>query len=161
MAVPIRSRDPASVPASIIAFGGAGLLPPIAAAAGLFVLPAGSPQQFAWVALMFYGALIFSFLGGTWWAFAARGEAAPRAGWLLAAVMPSLLALALLLLVLAPGTRPAAAALLAAGILSSLLVDGMLVSAGLAPAWWMRLRVPLSVGLATCVALGAWRAPLG
>ncbi|WP_174298519.1 DUF3429 domain-containing protein, partial [Sphingomonas bacterium] len=108
----MASRSRSRVPRAVAAFGGAGLLPPVAAATGLFVLPAGSPQQFAWVLLMFYGALIFSFLGGTWWAFASNGEggredAAPHAGWLLAAVMPSLFALALLLLVLAPGTRPA------------------------------------------------------
>ncbi len=157
MATPSSAR----VPTAVAAFGGAGLLPPIAAAAGLFVAPAGSPQQFAWVVLVFYGALIFSFLGGTWWAFAARGEERRRAGWLLAAVTPSLVALVVLLLVLAPGTRPAAAALLAAGILVSPIVDGMLASAELTPAWWMRLRVPLSLVLAICVALGAWRAPLG
>ncbi|MGI4730228.1 MAG: DUF3429 domain-containing protein [Janthinobacterium lividum] len=157
----MAARPPARVPAAVAVFGGAGLLPAIAAVAGLFVAPAGSPQQFAWVILIFYGALIFSFLGGTWWAFAARGEGSPRAEWLLAAVSPSLVSLVVLVMVLAPGTRPAAAVLLAAGILLSPLVDGMLLSAGLAPAWWMRLRVPLSVGLAGCVALGAWRAPLG
>lgn len=154
-------RSPTRVPPAVAAFGGAGLLPPLAAAVGLFMAPAGSPQQLAWVVLVFYGALIFSFLGGTWWAFAARGEARPRAGWLLAAVTPSLLALVVLLMVLAPDTRAAAAGLLAAGILLSPLVDGMLVSVRLAPAWWMRLRVPLSVVLAICVVLGAWRAPLG
>lgn len=162
----MTSRPPARVPRAVVALGGAGLLPPAAAAAGLFVLPAGSPQQFAWVLLIFYGALIFSFLGGTWWAFASRGmigraAEAPGAGWLLAAVTPSLLALVLLLLLLSPATRPAAAALLAAAIGLSPLIDAMLVGADLAPAWWMRLRVPLSAGLAACVALGAWRAPLG
>ncbi len=157
----MASPSSRSVPIAVAAFGGAGLLPPIAAAAGLFLAPAGSPQQFAWVVLVFYGALIFSFLGGTWWAFAAQGEQYPRAGWLLAAVTPSLVALVVLLLVLAPGTRPAAAALLAAGILVSPVVDGMLASAGLTPAWWMRLRGPLSLVLAICVAIGAWRAPPG
>lgn len=150
-----RSRH---LPASAAAFGFAGLLPPIAFAAGLFVLPSGAPQQFAWVALVFYGALIFSFLGGTWWAFAAPR---PRVGWLAMAVAPSLFALLLLLLMLAPATRPASAALLGGAILVSPVADGALASAGLTPAWWMRLRVPLSIGLATCVALGAWRAPLG
>ncbi len=151
-------RRPDRLPPAIAAFGFAGLLPPAAAAAALLLLPAGPPREFAWVALVFYGALIFSFLGGTWWAWSA---ARPSAGRLLLAVTPSLLALVIMLLLLSPLTRPYAAALLAAAIALSPLVDRALHADGLTPEWWMRLRVPLSVGLALCVAVAAWRVPVG
>ena len=147
---------PDRLPPAVAAFGFAGLIPPIAGAAGLFVLPVGGPREFAWVALVFYAALIFSFLGGTWWAFTA---ARPSAGRLLIAVGPSLLALVILLLLLSPVTRPHAAWLLAAAILLSPLADRALGAEGLTPGWWMRLRVPLSVGLAICVAIAALRVP--
>ena len=151
-------RRPARLPRVVALFGFAGLLPPIAAAAALFLAPDPASRQFAWVLLIFYGALIFSFLGGTWWAFTATR---PSAGRLLLAVGPSLLALVILLMLVSPLTRPYAAALLAAAILLSPLADYPLSAEGLTPAWWMKLRVPLSVGLALCVGLAAWRAPLG
>ncbi len=151
-------RRPDRLPPIVAAFGFAGLTPPVAAAAALFLLPAGAPREFAWVALVFYGALIFSFLGGTWWAFTA---ARPSTGRLLLAIGPSLLALVILLLLVSPLSRPYAAALLAAAIALSPIADKALDADGLTPAWWMRLRVPLSVGLALCVALAAWRVPMG
>lgn len=152
------SQHPDRLPRIVAAFGFAGLIPPVTAAAGLFLLPPGSPREFAWVALVFYGALIFSFLGGTWWAFTA---ARPGAGRLLLAVGPSLLALATLLLLISPLSRPYAAALLAAAIALSPLADKALDADGLTPGWWMRLRVPLSIGLALCVVVAAWRVPIG
>ncbi len=149
---------PDRLPPLVAAFGFAGLIPPVVAAAGLFLLPPGSPYEFAWVALVFYGALIFSFLGGTWWAFTA---ARPGAGRLLLAVGPSLLALVILLMLVSPLSRPYAAALLAAAIALSPLADKALEADGLTPGWWMRLRVPLSIGLALCVAVAALRVPIG
>lgn len=147
---------PARLPPAAAAFGFAGLLPPVAAAAALFVLD-GEWVQLDWVLLVFYAALIFSFLGGTWWSFSA---AEPRAGWLLMAVGPSLLALALLLLMIPVATRTAATVLLALAIAASPLADKALAAHGLTPAWWLRLRVPLSIGLALCVAVAALRAPV-
>lgn len=150
------TQRPDRLPPIVAAFGFAGLIPPVLAAAALLLLPAGAMQRFAWVALVFYGALIFSFLGGTWWAFSA---ARPSVGRLTLAVGPSLLALVILLLLVSPLTRPYAAALLAVAVASSPLVDQALWAEGLAPRWWMRLRVPLSVGLALCLAVAAWHAP--
>ena len=149
---------PDPLPPVVAAFGFAGLIPPAAAAAALVLLPVGAPREFAWIGLVFYGALIFSFLGGTWWAFTA---ARPGAGRLLMAVGPSLLALIVLMLLISPVSRPYAALLLAAAIALSPLADRALDADGLTPGWWMRLRVPLSVGLTLCVATAAWRAPIG
>ena len=145
-------------PLPVMVLGAGGLLPPVAGVAALLMLPAGMPRDLAWVLLVFYAALIFSFLGGTWWAFSASE---PRASWLVMAVLPSLVAVGLLLLTLDPGTRRWAVALLAVAICASPLADRTLGLAGLTPRWWLVLRVPLSIGLAACVAVAAWQLPTG
>ncbi|KQM96966.1 hypothetical protein ASG37_08825 [Sphingomonas sp. Leaf407] len=96
---------------------------------------------------LLYAALILSFLGGMWWgAAAARVTGAGLALWLAVAVVPSLVALAAGAVFFPSPTS--GAAILAAGLLVSLTVDMALVRAGHVPPWWMKLRVPLSVGLA-------------
>ena len=147
-----------TLPATMVAFGFAGLIPPVAAAAMLVLLPPGTARDLAWVALLLYASIILSFLGGTWWAYVARR---PGAGWLAMAVAPSLIAVTLLMLTLDAELRRGAAALLGVAILLSPVADRTLDSVGLVPSWWMRLRVPLSIGLALCVAVGAWRVPAG
>lgn len=136
------SRKP---PVSALLLGYAGLLPPIISIAlGL------SDPFFGVITLILavlYAALILSFVGGMWWgAVAARVTGAGLALWLAVAVIPSLVALA------ATATffiSPiSGAAILAAGLLASLAVDMALIRAGHVPPWWMKLRVPLSVGLA-------------
>lgn len=127
---------------------------------------AGLLPQFALVAVAFagethwqeparqigaiYGGLIFTFLGGTWWGIAAGAPAAERRnglGWVwIAAVMPSLIALALMVASVI-GILPLEPLLvmLGSGLLVALGVDARL--AMLAPRWWMHLRAPLSLGL--------------
>lgn len=156
LAEPIDTVDPRKVPRSVLAFGGAGLIPPVATAGALIALPAEPARDIAWIVLVFYGQAILSFLGGTWWTFAAR---APRAGLLALAIAPSLIAVALLLAMLSPALRMPATALLALAIAATPLADRAL--GALTPTWWMRLRVPLSIGLALCVAVAAWRTPGG
>jgi hypothetical protein len=51
---------------------------------------------------------------------------------------------------------PAALFALAGALVLTLVVDALLTAWRLAPGWWMRLRVPLSVGLALCCALSGW-----
>ncbi|HZF43401.1 MAG TPA: DUF3429 domain-containing protein [Sphingomonadaceae bacterium] len=137
-------------PLSVLAFGYAGLLPPLAGFAAR--LSGSVPPDAPVVSLLLlggllYGGLILSFLGGMWWgaACATRHGAALRP-WLTLAVMPSLIALAALMAgVHAPRV---AGALLAIALVASLLVDRRLVQNGMVPDWWMVLRVPLSLGLA-------------
>jgi hypothetical protein len=133
--------------------GWLGLLPAVAAvvAAGLGAQPL---RELAFRAGALYAGLILSFLGGAWWGLAARAR---ERAWLLygVAVVPSLAALALLLLMDAPGVI-----LMGVLILSTLLVDRALDGFGLTPANWMRLRVPLSVGLgAATILLGILALP--
>lgn len=99
-----------------------------------------------------YAALIFTFLGGTWWGIAGGAPAAERRGGLVwawvAAVMPSLVAFGLIgawifdLLPLEP-----VLVMLGGGLLMALGVDARFGS--LSPRWWMQLRAPLSVALGT------------
>jgi Protein of unknown function (DUF3429) len=139
------------VPTSAAILGAAGLLPPLAGAVVALKDMGGFGSTAAGFILV-YSALIFSFLGGSWWAFASREE---RPSWwlLLLAVLPSLAAWALLPMrasELQPGL------ILSALILLSPLADAVLHERRLTPPWWMRLRVPLSVGLALLLALTVW-----
>ena len=134
-------------PFTPLLLGAAGLIPPALLAwvawndTGAFGPVAGG---FALV----YAALILSFLGGTWWAFACREER-PRLLLLLIAVLPSLLAWAALGMF---SIRDAGLAISAAIVVSP-LVDWGIQRRGLAPGWWLGLRVPLSLGLAALTAL--------
>lgn len=129
--------------------GYAGLIP----AAGALAAAAFAPpewRELAFRAGALYAGLILSFLGGAWWGLATRGR--PERAWSLyiLSVVPSLAALALLLLL-----TPERLILLGGLIALTLPVDRMLVAEGLAPANWMKLRVPLSLGLAaTTIGLG-------
>ncbi len=129
------------------ALGFAGLLPQVAV---VLTLGSGSTWwHFAALSLGYaYAALIFSFLGGMWWGLAARqSDRTPAWVWL-AAIAPSLIALATAVpwAIGAPWPGPSLA-VLGVALLLSLLVDRRLAALGLAPSWWMALRVPLSIGL--------------
>ena len=130
--------------------GMSGLIPPVLLAiVAWFDLRAFGPVAAGF--LFTYAALIFAFLGGTWWAFACREES-PRLVLLVLAVAPPLLAWGLL------PARPQTLVGygLAALILLSPGVDALLHARGLTPRWWLRLRVPLSFVLAVCVAAATY-----
>ena len=129
--------------------GFAGLLPQIGCALALWL---GDPlwSEAASLIAAFYAALILSFLGGMWWGIAAGAPAAERRkalGWLwISAVVPSLVTFACLTgWALGALSLEPVLMMLGAAILMSLAVDAKLTA--LAPRWWLRLRVPLSVGL--------------
>ena len=123
------------------ALGFAGLLPQIAAVGWMIAFDPG-----AWLLAFIYALTILSFLGGIWWGFAMRTET-HQATLVGLAVVPSLLAAALAAAGFA--TWGSGWVLVATGtaILLTLPVDRWLVISGIAPASWMRLRVPLSAGL--------------
>ncbi len=136
------------VPVPALVLGAAGLLPPLLA---IFVrLAAGGNVELAHFAMLIglgYVSLILSFLGGIWWGVAAARLPGERIGPLIAvSVLPSLAALALQILSnWFPGPS---VVLLALALLATLLVDRRLAADALVPRWWLRLRVPLSCGLA-------------
>ncbi|WP_235523989.1 DUF3429 domain-containing protein [Sphingomonas sp. Leaf33] len=130
--------------------GFAGLAPAVAAT----ILIALGELDAAIVSVA-YALLILSFLGGTWWGFAMH---APRHQAMLAivAVIPSLVAMALGAGVLM--TQGSGWSLVAIGValILTLAVDRWLVARGFAPAGWMALRIPLSLGLgAVTIVAGA------
>ena len=135
--------QPGPVPFSVgrvaFALGLAGLLPQIGAAAlGWAGLYDGGLVAIA------YGALILSFLGGMWWGLAMFRRLG-QSLLVTLAVVPSLVAGAIL--ALAAVHLPIGLVTMGSAIMLTLPVDRWLVAQGAAPANWMRLRVPLSLGL--------------
>lgn len=126
--------------------GFAGLLPQAAALAMLLFADPG--VKFAALSIAYaYAALILSFLGGLWWGLAAAHPRPPQWLWL-AAVAPSLFALASAIPWAIGGEWPGPSLLLlGCGLILSLLVDLRLSAIGIAPPGWMALRMPLSMGL--------------
>lgn len=128
------------------ALGAAGLLPQIMVV--LVLLEHNGELRFSALAMGYaYAALILSFLGGLWWGLAARADRTP--GWLWAvAVVPSLVALgsAVPWAVGDPWPGPSLI-VLGTALIAALAVDWRLVGMGIAPPWWLQLRVPLSLGL--------------
>lgn len=134
------------------ALGHAGLLPQMAAVAFALDRDRGTPL-FA----LFYALLILSFLGGMWWGFAMRRADDPAQGRLaLLAVVPSLVAVAILLAAFVTGRLDWALVAAGTALFLTLPVDRALVRGGDAPANWMRLRVPLSLGLGALTILAGW-----
>jgi hypothetical protein len=126
--------------------GLAGLLPQLAAVAVVF--GGDTSLHFSAIALGYaYAALILSFLGGLWWGIGAAAGRPPEWLWV-AAVVPSLVALASALpwAVGAPWPGPSLV-VLGLALIGALGVDVLLARLGLVPRWWMSLRLPLSLGL--------------
>ncbi|MAN13781.1 MAG: DUF3429 domain-containing protein [Dinoroseobacter sp.] len=96
---------------------------------------------------VFYGAIILAFMSGVLWGFATRGT-----GWsgYALSVLPALWAF----FTTGGGAERAGAALIV-GFLGLLALDWQFWRKGLAPPWWMHLRVALTVivGLALSVDL--------
>ena len=131
--------------------GLAGLLPFLAGATALAVLDAPGLRAWAATALVAYGALIATFLGGIHWGLAMRGmqPVNVRLGW---GVSPSLLAWVALLLPVGPGLG-----LLAVLLAVCYAVDRTLyASAGLSG--WLGLRLQLTSVATLCCLAGAWAA---
>ncbi|MBF9030793.1 DUF3429 family protein [Rhodobacterales bacterium HKCCE3408] len=141
----------AQIPRTALLLGLAGLIPFLwgsATARGL-----ASPLDPAWTGtaiLRGYGTIILSFMSGVIWGFAAKAEGRPADAGYLLSVLPAIYALALL------AAEPQAGLLgLAFGFAALLAVDLWAVRMGLAPGWWMRLRLLLTTVVLVCLGLGA------
>lgn len=138
------------VPFAAATLGAAGLLPflwsavthtfpALAAASGLPPLFTG-----AYVGLT-YGTVILSFMSGVLWGFAAKGNA-----WLPYAlsVLP-----ALWVFLAVNDASDISSIYLISGFVGLLMLDATFKAQGLAPAWWMRLRLPLTAVVIVCLAI--------
>ena len=138
---------PSRVPPAARWLGYAGLLPQLGVVATL--LTGNAASRFTALATGFaYAALILSFLGGIWWGLAAQAaRRAPTWLWIVS-IAPALVAL----LSAVPWTTGdpwpgPSLLLLGASLIGALFVDYRLYRLGIAPDWWLWLRVPLSGGL--------------
>jgi precorrin-6B methylase 2 len=132
-----RLVPPPALPATVAWLGYGGLIPfvALAAAAALGIVDAA--------ALLAYGAVILSFVGALHWGFAMTLRELPSARRntaFLWSVVPALLAWVALLLPTLP-----AVVLLVAGFLAQYVRDLALSRAGTLPAWYLPLRLRLTV----------------
>lgn len=147
--MPLPTPSPTAVPRAAIVLGAAGVVPFAASAA--IVLAGGVAAPLAQLAILTYGAVILAFLGGVHWGLALR-DPAPQTGLLVAGVVPSLVGWAGVLIGGGLGL-----ALLILGFLGVLALDGQLARAGTAPAWYPRLRLPLTAAVVACLLVAAVR----
>ncbi len=146
-----------AIPRSALILGLAGLIPFLWGAANV-LFPATVGWGGQWMPPMFmgsyviltYGVVILSFMSGVLWGFAtkAKGQAA-AVGYGLS-VIPALWAFFMV-----NGAPGDAAVNLFAGFAGLLMLDYAFARQGLAPVWWMRLRV-----LLTAVVLGCLSVPI-
>lgn len=122
--------------------GGLGAIPFVALATAAHAFR-GPVQMQCVHALFTYGATIISFLGGVHWGLAISPERstsqAALKGWLILSVIPSLAGWTALLFPPVTGMI-----ILSASFLAMLWIDLRATRVGQAPAWYPRLRTPLT-----------------
>lgn len=143
------------IPLPALALGLAGLLPFFWGAATVLLpglaeaaMQLVGPRFIGPYVLIAYGLVILCFLSGALWGFASRGD-----GWTgyALSVLPALWAF----FTVGGGPERALPALIA-GFLALLLLDGKFARAGLAPEWWMSLRIPLTAGVVFSLIVGQY-----
>lgn len=98
-----------------------------------------------------YGGIILPFMSGVLWGFATKASG-PQA-----AVAYALSALPALWWFLMPGTGVMSALInLATGFVGLLILDFTYQRWGLAPKWWMTLRIILTTTVLLCLSIGIW-----
>ena len=135
-----------NIPKAAVWLGFAGLIPFLLAAA-IGLLPAAPLHDLSLQALLAYGAVILSFLGGIRWGLAiATTDSADLFGPLFLSVLSALLGWIALLVPSSTGL-----VLLALGFAAILIADLWLSTA---PYWYRSLRLPLSVGAIAALLMG-------
>jgi hypothetical protein len=142
----LRDLDLIIIPKSAFWLGFAGLIPFVVVATIGFV-PAAPLHDLSLQAVLAYGAVILSFLGGIRWGLAiATTNPENLFGPLFLSVSPSLLGWIALLVPSSTGL-----VLLALGFAATTIADLRLSKA---PHWYRTLRLPLSVGAIVAVLIG-------
>ena len=146
----VQSRN---IPPAAIGLGVLGLIPFLwSAATHLSLGLAGWAGEYlspmflgAYVGLT-YGTLILAFMAGALWGLAARADG-PAISYVLA-VIPALWAF-----VMVSDASTTSSIYLIGGFLGLLMLDASFAAQGIAPGWWMRLRVPLTLVATACLAV--------
>ena len=145
------------IPRSALILGLAGLIPFLWGAATL-----AFPGLSAWGSgifgarfvgpfiQLFYGTIILAFMSGVLWGFATKAEGRDATVGYALSVLPALWAFFFV------GAGPVSAAInLAAGFIGLLALDYVFWRKGLAPPWWMQLRILLTVVVVACLGVTA------
>lgn len=143
------------IPRSALILGLAGVIPFLWGAANV-LFPATLGWGGRWLSPMFmgtyvsltYGTVILSFMSGVLWGFATKATGREAALGYGLSVIPALWAFFMV-----NGDPGNAAVNLAAGFAGLLLLDASFARQGLAPAWWMRLRLLLTGIVLACLAV--------
>ncbi len=147
--------DDRRIPRPALILGLAGLIPFLWSAATHL-----SPSLLGWAAQwlpplflgayvgLTYGTVILSFMSGVLWGFATRAEGREATFAYALSVIPALWAF-----LMVTDASASSTIYLAAGFVGVLLLDAMYSAWGLAPRWWLRLRVMLTVVVLACLAL--------
>jgi hypothetical protein len=147
--------DDHRIPRSALLLGLAGLIPFIWSAA-THLMPTLGAWASQWMPPMFlgayvgltYGTVILSFMSGVLWGFATRAEGREAAIAYILSVIP-----ALWVFFMVTDASANSVIYLAAGFVGLLILDTIFSAWGLAPRWWLRLRVMLTVVVLACLAL--------
>ena len=146
------------IPLPALLVGWAGLVPFVYAVALILVAEGTLPtlglfpssRAGGLLVLERFGAAILGFMGGCLWGFAAAPGRVPTALLLAASAIPPILA------ALAIRESPALSCLwLAFGFVAVQVIDLVFHRAGVAPAWWPSLRLPLTAAVIACLLVGA------
>jgi hypothetical protein len=147
--------DDPRIPRPALLLGLAGLVPFLWSAATHL-----SPALASWAAQvlspMFLGAyvgltwgtVVLAFMSGVLWGFATKAEGREATVAYTLSVIPALWGF-----VMVSDASDISAIFLAAGFVGLLLLDAMFAAWGLAPRWWLRLRVMLTVVALACLAI--------
>jgi len=147
------------IPFPALALGLAGLLPFLYGVATL-LWPQLSSIGRIWAnnfegvyILQIYGITILCFMAGVIWGFAAKAEGQVMTIGLSLSVLP-----ALFVFFFAFSNPFASLGALILAFLGLLVVDFWCQSQGLAPAWWLKLRVILTTVVVACLGVGVFHA---
>lgn len=142
------------IPRAALILGLAGLLPFLWGAATLYVAPLQDltmrtlgPRFLGPYVILQYGTVILAFMSGVLWGFATKAKGAVAASGYGLSVLPALWAFFFV------GGGPTSAAIyLLVGFIGLLGLDFMFWRQGLAPPWWMHLRLLLTAVVLLCLA---------
>lgn len=143
----------ADIPRAALLLGLAGLLPFLwgvltlySDAAQQVTLGLVGPRFVGPFVILQYGTVILAFMSGVLWGFATRAEGAVAASGYALSVIPALWAFFFV-----GGGPVSAATYLIAGFVGLLGLDWMFWRQGLAPQWWMALRILLTSVVVLCL----------
>lgn len=143
------------IPTPALILGLAGLLPFLYGAIGVLV-PATAALGWRWspnhtgiALLQIYGVVILCFMSGVIWGFAAKAEGRLATLYYALSVLPAIF----VFLTAFAAPRPSLVMLIL-GFVALLAIDASAARQGLAPGWWMRLRLLLTGVVVICLGVG-------